>query len=175
VVAGKFLARAGIVLAGILIAFVVGTAVSLAIYRTVPVRVAALTALLTCLLGVAFVGVAVGVSAAVASRARAGALAIGFFVVTVVLWSPLLLAAQFLLRLPFDQAQQPEWFLFLKAFPPSNAFGRLYNSVVGSLLPGGPPPGEAIYLSDAAMVALLVLWTVVPLALGYWQFERTDL
>jgi ABC-2 type transport system permease protein len=175
VVVGKFLARTAIVVAGILLAFLLGTVASLLVYGSAPLSVVAWTAGLTALLGVAFVGVAVGVSAAVASRARAVALAVGFFVVTVVLWSPLLLAVQFVLELPFQAAQQPDWFLFLQSFPPSAAFGRLYDSLVGSLLPGGPPATGSVLLSDGAMLLLLVLWTLVPLALGYWRFQRSDL
>jgi len=175
VVAGKFLSRAALVVGGIVLAFGFGALVSLLVYRSVPWRVAAWTTLLTCLLGVSFVGVAVGISAAVATRARAVALAVAFFVVTVVLWGPLTLGLQFLLELPFEAAAQPDWFLFLGDLPPASAFSRLYNSAVGSLLPTGPPPGDAVYLSDAAMVLVLALWTVVPLALGYWRFERVDL
>ena len=175
VVLGKFVARAALVVASILLAFALGAVTSLAVYGTVPLDVALGTAALTCLLGVAFVGIAVGISASVGSRARAVALAVGFFVLTVVLWSPLLLAVQVLLEIPFQAGAQPDWFLFLQSFPPSSAFGRLYNSVVGSLLPGGPGAGDSLLLSDGAMLAVLAFWTLVPLALGYWRFQRTDL
>jgi len=175
VVLGKFLGRAALVVASILLAFALGGLASLAVYGTVPVDVALGTAALTCLLGLSFVGIAVGISASVGSRARAVALAVGFFVVTVVLWSPLLLAVQVLLEIPFQAGAQPDWFLFLQSFPPSSAFGRLYGSVVGSLLPGGPAASDSVLLSDGAMLAVLAFWTVVPLVVGYWRFERADL
>jgi ABC-2 type transport system permease protein len=175
VVLGKFLARAALVVASILLAFALGVVASLLVYGTVPLDVAVGTAGLTCLLGVSFVGIAVGVSASVGSRARAVALAVGFFVLTVVLWSPLLLAMRVLLELPLQGGAQPDWVLFLESFPPSSAFGRLYDSVVGSLLPGGPAASDSVFLSDGAMLAVLAFWTLVPLALGYWRFERADL
>jgi len=175
VVLGKFLARAALVVASVLLAFLLGTVASLAVYGTVPVDVALGTAALTCLLGVSFVGIAVGVSASVGSRARAVAVAVGFFVVTVVLWSPLLLAARVLFRLPLEGEAQPDWLLFLESLPPSSAFGRLYESVVGSLLPGGPAASDSLFLSDGAMLAVLAFWTLVPLVLGYWRFARADL
>jgi ABC-2 type transport system permease protein len=175
VVLGKFLARAALVVASVLLAFLLGTVASLAVYGTVPVDVALGTAALTCLLGVSFVGIAVGDSASVGSRARAVAVAVGFFVVTVVLWSPLLLAARVLFRLPLAGEAQPDWLLFLESLPPSSAFGRLYESVVGSLLPGGPAASDSLFLSDGAMLAVLAFWTLVPLVLGYWRFARADL
>jgi ABC-type transport system involved in multi-copper enzyme maturation permease subunit len=42
-------------------------------------------------------------------------------------------------------------------------------------LPGGPGAGDSLLLSDGAMLAVLAFWTLVPLALGYWRFQRTDL
>lgn len=172
VVLGKFIARAGIVLAGILLAYALGSVGSLLVYGSLPLDAVVGTTLLTCLLGVTFVGIAVALSAATASRARAVTAAVGFYVFTVVLWDILLLGAQFLLEI---REPIPEWFRFLQVFPPSSAFGRLYNSLVGSLLSSGPPPGDAVYLSDPAMVLLLLAWLVVPLVLGYWRFARANL
>jgi ABC-2 type transport system permease protein len=174
VVLGKFLARTGIVLVGILLAFALGAVASVAVYGSVPVGTLLGTAALTCVLGVVFVGLAVGISAAVGSRARAATLAVSFYFVTVVVWDLVLFAVQFVLELPLRTAAQPDWFHLLSAFPPSRAFGRLYDSTVGTIL-SGTPPGDAVYLTDGAMFALLALWLVVPLALGYWRFQRADL
>jgi len=173
VLVGKFLARSGIVVGGILLAFLLGAVASVLLYGELPLDTVVGTAALTAVLGITFVGIAVGISAATSSRSRAVTVAVLFFVVTVVLWTPIILAVRFLVGDP--SGPPAAWIRFLELAPPSQAFGRLYNSLVGSPLSDGPPPGDAVYLSDPVMGLLMVAWLVVPLALGYWRFARADL
>jgi ABC-type transport system involved in multi-copper enzyme maturation permease subunit len=174
VVVGKFVARSGVVVGGILLAFALGGVASLLIYGELPVAEVVKTTALTAALGVTFVGIAVGFSAATASRSRAVTAAVLFFVVTVVLWTPIALAVRFLFGDP-GGGPAAEWIQLLELFPPSQIFGRLHNSLVGSALGNGPPSVDAIYLSDPALGLLMTAWLVVPLALGYWRFARADL
>lgn len=174
VVVGKFVARSGVVVGGILLAFALGSVASVLLYGELPTEVALKTTGLTAALGITFVGIAVGFSAATASRSRAVTAAVLFFVVTVVLWTPIVLAVRFLFGDP-GAGPPAEWIQLLELLPPSQIFGRLYNSLVGSALGSGPPPVDAIYLSDPALGLLMTAWLVVPLVLGYWRFARADL
>ncbi|MFB6296926.1 MAG: ABC transporter permease subunit [Salinirussus sp.] len=172
---GKFLSRSGVVLVGILLAFALAAVGSQLVYGSLPAETVVVTTLLTAALGVTFAAIAVAISAATASRSRAVAASIAFFLVTVVLWRPLMFALRFLLGELQTRGPPPDWIQFLTVFPPSQTFARLTTSLVGSLLSQGSPPGDAVYLSDPALGLVMVGWLIVPLVLGYWLFARADL
>lgn len=172
VVIGKFVARSAIIVLAIVVAYAVASVASLVFYRTVPVVDLLWLVGLTGLLGVAFVGIAVGISAATGSRAIAMASAVGFFVLSIVLWPLFTLGMQALLRLTVEQV--PDWIGFLDVVLPRDAYSSLVNSLVGQL-GGVTAPQDAFYHNELFLVALLGVWVILPVAVGYLLFERADL
>lgn len=200
VVVGKFLSRTGamVVATGVLCAAVLGLVVLLA--DSYSVATFAWFAGLTTLLALAFVGIAVGISASTASRGRAMAGAIGSYVFFALLWHPIAAAVHYAVEGEFAGYAAPEWYFALLRLSPLQAFADGLGLVTGTYMSllvnwtglvedveteritdgtlllsdrlGGDVP---VYLSEWTSVAVLLAWFLVPVAIGYWRFQRADL
>jgi ABC-2 type transport system permease protein len=53
----------------------------------------------------------------------------------------------------------------------------LVGSTVASAISATPvdPAGDPFYLQTWFVLVLVVAWTVLPVAVGYWRFDRADL
>lgn len=177
VLAGKFVGRSLVVVVGIVAGFAVAALVALVVYGTVPAVAFASVTLLSAALGVTFVGIAVGISAASATRSRAMTYGISAYLLLTLLWD---LVPELVLIVVGGGVATPPWYLYLKILSPTGAFNGLVAEVLGRAadMPGfaGPLVGDGVAaVLPWAMAAILALWTVVPLALGYVVFVRADL
>jgi ABC-2 type transport system permease protein len=187
VVLGKFLGRTAVVGVAIAIAFAIGALVAALVYGSLPVGPYLLTAALTALLGVSFVGLSVGLSAATSTRTRAMAPAVGAVIILGPLWQGIVVAIRFVADLGFSVELAEETVTLLTVLSPASAYGRLFNSaVLPDLLGGlaqsgiaGSQPvstvGAPVYLQDWFVLLLMVAWVVVPVLLGYWRFSGADI
>ncbi|WP_232703331.1 ABC transporter permease subunit [Halobacterium wangiae] len=180
VVLGKFVGRSFVVLVAAVAGFSLAGVVALAAYGTLPVGAFAGVAALTGLLAVVFVGIAVGLSAAFDTRGRAMTAAVGVYVVLTVLWDMVPLGTHVAVTGELPGATVPAWFYGVTAFSPTGAYNMLTRSVLDGayVAPSvvGRVAGEIPFYLDARfLVVVVVAWTVVPLVLGYWRFERADL
>lgn len=178
VLLGKFLGRSGVVAVGLTLGFAVSGVVIAALYSGFPVAAFVGTTALTVFLGVAFVGVAVGISAVTATRARAMTLAVAAYLGLTLLWDLVPNGVHLLVAGEMPGEVVPAWFLLLQGLSPTGA----YNALVQWLLLGGGVATEARiggsapgYLSPGVFAAILFVWTVVPLVVGYLDFRRADL
>ena len=191
VFAGKVLGRAGVLAFGLGVGLVVGIGVGAVLIGEIDV-VAVLAFLLATLAFVAvYASIVVGISATTGSTARATTLALGFFVVFELLWDVVVMGVVYVVNgfsLPSPEAF-PDWVFTLLQVSPSSA----YFSTVVALLPdvadrvGADPAdggagvnvsaaeSEPFFLSPEVGVVVLVLWLLVPLAVGYSRFEAADL
>ncbi|WP_254762056.1 ABC transporter permease subunit [Natrinema marinum] len=177
VVLGKFVTRTAIVSASILVAFLIGGALTLAWYPSPEMDTFAVMTALTVLYALTYVAVAIGISAATASRSRAMGGSIAFFFVTSVLnvFGPLQLAIDYVLNdlAGLDVSMYQITFVQTLVSPTS-----AYVNSTGLAFPEGfrGIPGDLPwFLQGEVMVVVMLGWLVVPLALGIWQFERADL
>lgn len=184
VVLGKLLGRTAVVSLAILVGYLVAVVIGLVTFSEFAVGDFLLFTLLTILLGLAYISIAIGLSSAVSSGSRAGAIAIGFWLVFEFLWGLvgiLLVWAVngFSLRGLF-QGGGPEWYQLFLRLSPTNA----YSAVVGTLLPGsggggiggaGGQGAQPFFLQDWFGLVILVVWVAVPVGLGYLRFRDTDL
>nr|WP_254864797.1 ABC transporter permease subunit [Halovivax gelatinilyticus] len=194
VVLGTLLGRSAIVVAALTPAAVLAGALSLALFGSLPVRAWLVLTGATILFGFAFVGLAVGVSAAVATRGRAMAIVVGLFATFVALWELVVAGPYYLIHGETPPIEAEGWYLFVDGLNPIAAYAGIANRAVsGDAWPlqfgyGLREPealttpsteryvGEApFYLQEWFGVAVLLAWFVVPLALGYVRFQRTDL
>lgn len=156
---------------------------------------------LTVLLAVCLTANAVAVSAVSSSRYRAMGGAIGGYLAFVLFWYPVVAGLHYLVEGALPGYQVPEWYLLLQYLNPIEAYRQAvmlltgrnaallvgWSSLVEDIDPSvateagwmlasnrieGPLP---VYLSEWGAAAVLVLWVVVPVAIGYWRFERADL
>ena len=191
-VVGKTVGRSGVValpiLLGLLFALVV-----LGLYGVgVDVIHFIVFAVLTMLLGVAFVSIAVGVSAAASTNRRAMLGSVGLFFLFTFLWTrvrQIIAVLNEQLSLGLEIMELLQYGLFVKFFNPIRAYqtlaARLYtDSVLGARLYNTGRAGQVarqridevpFYLSDPAVLAQFLLWVLVPVALGYWVFKNADL
>lgn len=186
VIFGKLVARSGVVLSGLLVSFVIGTLIAFVLVPDMTFEYGdyAVFIAITLLYALAYVSVAVAISAATASRSRAMAGGIGFFFLFNLVWN----------FLPVSPNQMLEFLLEELGRNPENYENLL--ELVFSLSPTGaylnstklfmpdrflqgvnnvPAAGDPFYIQGWFMLVILAAWVVVPLALGYWRFQRAQL
>ncbi|MFB6119203.1 ABC transporter permease [Halosegnis sp.] len=144
---------------------------------------------LTVLVGLTFVAIGLGASAAADSSRRAVVATFVPYVVFTLLWGQVARRITSTLRDRLDLGQQAvlEAFFGARALNPIAAY-QMVASTVGSpqaqLSLFSPPTRQSYvrqfgelpwYLSDGALVGVLLLWVVVPVAVGYLVFESADL
>lgn len=176
VVIGKLVGRTGVVAIAIVIGFVAGGIVAFFLYNSFAVGAFISYILLTVVLGLVFVAIAVGFSAAMRSASRALYGTVGLFVLFVFVWGFIPLLLRFVLSgfaLP-DVMSRPDWAAFLSLLNPTTAYGHasaaLFPALQRSISETVP-----FYLQDWFGFVILAAWIVVPLGLGYYRFNTTDL
>jgi ABC-2 type transport system permease protein len=170
---GVFLALgvvSGLLLAGVLVVVPLGelsgTGLSYLAYTV-----------LTLCFGAIFFGIGLTISTITVSKQRATIGAFGIFFLFVIIWDQLrvglVLAAE---QVGVAGGDTPNWVLFLHGAEPGVLYSRIIDAffldTTSSQYIG---PDTPWYLSEWSALVLFGLWTVVPLAVGYWRFEVTDL
>lgn len=201
VLGGKLVSRLGAIVVVALAAIAVAAGMTLVLFDGLePGRFVAFAAL-TVLLALALTAFAVGVSATSSTRYRAMGASIGGYLVFVMFWYPAIAGLHYLLEGDLPGHHLPEWYLLLQYLNPLEAYRQAvmlltgrnasllvsWSSVVEDIDPAvtaeagwmvasnrieGSLP---VYLSEWFAAAVLVAWILVPVAFGYWRFQRADL
>ena len=181
---GKVIGRSALV-AVILLVVTIGVGVAtLATYGTLAVFPLAAVAGYIVLYGIAWTGLTVGISAAVSSRLKAITAVLGLFLFfgPFQFWNRLVVplfalaftgSASMAGFHPLKASTWPMWYQFVQRLNPMQNFtlGRYY--FIQLIDPSIPVTrSHAVNLFGLAM---LLAWCLVPLAIGYWRFERADL
>ena len=194
VVIGKLLGRMGVVGLAVGLAFLVSLVLGAVLFGSVPFVDWLGFAAVSLLFGLMFVGLAVGVSASVSTRGKSMAIVVGHYMVFVALWELLTAGPYYLI---YDEAvpvQAETWYLVPEQFNPIFAYANLATSILENsvypfrfqyglhemeaarMTPAERYPGDApLYLQDWFGVVVMLCWLVVPVAIGYSRFKRTDL
>lgn len=195
VVVGKLVGRSGVVVLGVLVGFLASAAFVVWLYGSLPVAAFVTFVALTALFATAYVGIAVGLSALVTTRSRAIAAALGFVVVMEFFWDLVPVGLYYLAYGTMPGETLPAWYFLLDRLSPSGAYTYAVELVARVGVAGlvttsessAEPAGALVPLADRLVgdvpfylegwsaVAILVLWMVVPVALGYLRFRRADL
>ncbi|MCT9096768.1 ABC transporter permease [Haloarchaeobius sp. HME9146] len=183
VVLGKLVARSAVVGASVLFAFVVGLGLGFYYFDSVDLGTYFGFVGLTLLFALVYVSIAVGISAATSSRSRAMGAAIGTWFVLNVFWNSFPVTPSDIINFVADKLglDISESVLHLiTALSPSYA----YFVALDFVFEVNPATGKGMvdrphltdwFLEPWFMLVILAFWAVVPLALGYWRFERADL
>jgi len=149
------------------------------------------------LFGVGFTGLAVGISASVRTRGKAMAVAIGSLLAFLLVWDAAAAGLYAAVTGSLPGLEAEAWYFLAKRLSPIGAFRALAEGFVdGRLQPffrmgleevpadaapeqlrlanrvPGPLP---FYLSNWFAAATLAAWAIVPAAVGYLRFERSDI
>lgn len=166
VVVGKFLGRAAVVVVTVFVAFAVVAAHYAVLSVSPSVTAYALLTGKIAVLGVVFVAIAIAFSAALNSATVATWGAIGLVIVFSFGWETVL---ELVSDAIFSSTNPiPNWFYLLQQLNPKWAF----LDIAPTYGTGGEIP---FYLESWFAVVILGAWIVVPLALAYLQFQRSDL
>ncbi len=192
---GKLASRLGIVAAGVCFMYIAAISVALTRHGALPAAVVFGTMLVTVVYGATFVSVAVSMSAAAASKSRAIAGAFGSYFVLVILYVFPVVQIPTMVRWVhttiLGAEPNPDLYNAVQYTSPYLAYRKATNLVLPadqrqrvfySSLPEDFDPETMsfdaqlpVYLQDEFSVLVLAFWLVVPLAAGYWLFERSDL
>lgn len=183
---GKLGSRIAILSIGTLFVFAAATSAAVAKNGVLPLQVVLGTFVLSLLYGWVFVGIAVSFSAVVTARSRAIAASVGAYFVLVIAYVVPLVRIATIVRwlhttiLGFDP--NPNLYSAVTYTSPFIAFRKATNLVMPaqfdqqifrrSAQAGTDLP---VYLTDEFSLVVFAAWLVVPLALGLWRFQRSDL
>lgn len=175
---GTFVGRAAVLLAPTLLALAAAGAVAAVRYGTEGASLYPWFLFATALYGVAFLGVAVGLSASTAAERWVTMGAVGAYLLLAILWDEFHSLTLLVLH-RFDFAvlrEMPDWALLFRLLEPSESYYRLLRFGLDLERAGRyAGAGTPVYVDWWAGLLLLVLWSVVPLALGYRRFRTADL
>jgi ABC-2 type transport system permease protein len=144
---------------------------------------------LTVLVGLTFVSVGLGASAAADSSRRAVVATFVPYALFTLLWGQVAqrVASRLSDQLGLETQAAIKLYLGVQSFNPIASYEAVASNVgspQAQLSLFGPPTRQQYvqqfgelpwYLTDGALIGVLVLWIVVPVALGYLVFEQTDL
>lgn len=182
VVVGKLIGRTAVLAVPIVIALVVGIVLGMGLLGDIAPVATVLLGVVGLLFALTYAGIMVGLSATTGSTSRAAALAIGFLLVFEFLWDVVVLGLVFVANdFALPTSGFPDWIYPVSQVAPSNAFVTTLTAVIpdapATTAGQGPAAGQvdAFFGTPWLGVVVLALWTVVPIVLGYWQFQQADL
>ena len=194
VVFGKLLGRMAVVGTAVALAFLVALVLGAVFFGSVPLVDWLAFGAITLLFGVAFAGLAVGVSAGVSTRGKSMAIVVGIYMILVALWELLTAGPYYLLYDEGPPVEAETWYLLTEQFNPMSAYTTLASNAIegqvypftfqygledfeaAQMSPAERYPGDApFFLQDWFGVVVLLVWLVVPVAIGYYRFRSTDL
>ncbi|WP_459191951.1 ABC transporter permease subunit [Halosimplex sp. J119] len=186
---GKVAGRAAVLSFGLGVGLVVGFGFGAVMLGTIDLGAVLVFLLVTLAFAAVYATIVVSLSATTGSTTRATTLALGFFVVFELFWDVVPTAFLYVVSGLSFPSTFPDWFYFVSQLSPSAA----YFSTVVALLPdiagttGAAPSGSGVdvevaqagtdpfYLSPEIGIVVLLVWFVIPLVVGYFQFDSADL
>ena len=197
IVAGKLLGRTLVTGMGLTVSYTVASVVVVVLYGTPDIMTFVGFVGTGVLIGVTFMALAVGGSAAASTRGRAMTLTVGLFMGMVFFWQPVVAGLYYAVTGSLPGLHADRWYFFLKRLNPLEAFRVLTGTALDQRVeavprfpledvPANAPPetldianrivGEvSFYLEDWFSVVVLIAWGLIPVVLGYWRFDRSDL
>lgn len=181
VIVGKTIGRSIVIVGALLVTGVLGTLLTLALYGTVEWEQMAAFAVQGIVLSVVYVALAIAVSASVDTRGKAMGGIVAVLLVLVYAWQFLVLGLVRIVEGSWQVEDVPNYALFLLSLDPSVAGSRLagylFTTSIGDPLEGvtGESPNLPVYAEQWTAIPVVVLWIVVPLAIGYYRFGKADL
>ncbi|MFB6253909.1 MAG: ABC transporter permease [Halobacteriaceae archaeon] len=179
VIIGKILGRGTVLGVSILSGFIIATIIVVLFFASFSVLPFVIFTIATLLFGYTYVSIGVSLSSLTKSTTRATVLAASFYIIFEIIWQFVPLGVYYIVK--GEIAFRPPssgWYYFLAQIRPSSAYGNLLRGFLPEAtigLQGVFPNGIPFYLSKWANLVILLGWLLIPAALGYYRFSRTDL
>ncbi|MFC6873967.1 ABC transporter permease [Halobellus marinus] len=197
-VIGKLLGRSAVVVVALLVGFLVTFAILVATGTRLELGSFVPQVALTALLGIAFVSIGLGISALADSNREATLATMGVYLIFAILWGSISEGIPKLINYAAEQVgvgtvselTRVQLGVFLKYLNPLKTYetlaAQLYygpaqarlvsttfgeRAVIAPVFEGSVP----FYFSGWFLFVILLLWIFLPVAVGYWAFEQTDL
>ncbi|MFT4883397.1 MAG: ABC-2 type transport system permease protein [Natronomonas sp.] len=181
VVLGKFVGRAGVVTVALFVGFAVGLVATAALAEAFSALEYITFVGTSLLFAFVFVSIAVGVSAFTSSTSRAAYGSFGIFVVFQFLWGVLTQGIIYALNgFSFEGIEQgdalSDLFEVLTIIDPTAAYQQATNWTIRLIAEEQEvQDAAAFYLEPWFGFVVMAVWIIVPLAIGYYRFESSDL
>jgi ABC-2 type transport system permease protein len=182
VIAGTWLGRVGLVALAVASAYAGALIAGVLSGASLDVGAVGSGVVVLAIPGMIFVSVTLAVSMVARSSTTASAGAfVGYLGLVLPVWQSVPDAVLYVTNGFESPEAMPEWATVFDQFAPfialRNAMTPVASDLVGGLpvVSGSVPPGPPVYMQPWFGAAVLVGWVVVPTALGYRRFERSDL
>lgn len=183
IVFGSFLGRLAVSTGTLVAAFVVATLVATVLGATLDAGLVVVVFLVVWGIALVFTAIALGISALTRSTTLAAGGSFGVFLLFVFqLWAAIPTGLRYIFNgLSFPSGPQPEWAAAFIQLSPFAALRNLANPVSPEILGAFPlapgTVGESVpWYQEPVFAGIVALaWVVLPIALGYWRFQRSDL
>lgn len=200
VLIGKLASRVSVMVVVTIISLVVGLVVATAVTGGIDVQLFLAFSGLTILLAAMFTSIAISASALTSTRYRSMGLAVGAYILFALLWHPIAAGIHYVIEGSLPPYEAPGWYFLLTRLNPLEAFNQVTSGLIDQYVWGligwvnvvedidvdftdpdvlllqdritGDLP---LYLTDGAAALILALWTIVPIGIAYWSFNRVDL
>ena len=176
-VVGKLIGRTLVLWLALFVGLAVASLVVIALYDEFAIAHLIAFSVLSMVLGTAYVSVGVAISASTKSSGMAAIGVVAAFAFFYFIFDTVRMGIYYLLNgeffPPLTEAP-PDWYAFYERLGPGGA----YEVLLARTLPGGSPYpewSEALYFSSWIALGILLVWILVPIAIGYLRFERLDL
>ncbi|NKE36914.1 ABC transporter permease [Natronococcus sp. JC468] len=192
VLLGKFVGRTAVLAVAVLGGFLTAIGMIAATVGLPPLVPVAAYVLFVFLSTAAIVSIAVGISAVVETRTRAISVAIGGYLLATVLWSYVVDGFYYAVTRSLPSADPPTWLAVVDHLNPLTAMSTSADVFlpeasqiaitateegVSATQTEQTPSGaaETLVHEPLFLVAVLVFWIALPLAVGYLRFRDADL
>lgn len=175
IVLGKFLSRSSLIASGLLVGFVLATLLSIFVFDDPAILMFTTFCALTVLFTTSYVGIATGISATVTTQSRAIIGSIGAYLVWNVFWIPAV-PNSIPSLLQEHSSLSSSALVLVNMVSPSNAYLQSLQYVspgVEELVRTMSTGSELV--SPLLAVSMLLIWSMLPLVLGYWRFRKADI
>lgn len=178
VIFGKLLGRTGVAGVSLLAGFFVAMIIGLLAYNAFSVVDFFLFFVVTLLFITVHISVGIGISAAAPSNTVAVIAVLLFIGLFQALWGAIMNVIDIANSgfKPFKAlaTPDPDWLTFLRILSPSNAYERALAAVIPRL-DIGASANAPFYVQSWFGFVILLFWLIVPLGIGYYVFQESDL
>ncbi len=179
VVFGKFVGRFVVMTIATLLGFIAALGIVLTLYTELSPVVYGEYVLLTVLFGGVYVSLGIAVSSLTRSKTKATAGVVGLFVVLNWGWGLIGLLLHRVIEGSFiPLGTVPAWYQFFSQGSPGGAFSRVSNAMLdlqGQAQQIAVTADDPWFLQWYVALAILFIWMIVPLAIGYLRFQSMDI
>lgn len=180
VLVGKVLGRGAVLATALGVGLIIGLGAGLVLLGSISIVPLVVFVLLSMVFAGVYAAIIVGLSAMTGSTNRAAALTVGFFFVFEVLWDAVALGSVFVAEGFSLPTTFPDWYSLVIQIPPGAAYFSSLTAVLPDVADAADVQAaelgvDTFYATPELGLVYLIIWAILPFAIGYSVFVRADL